>query len=191
MHKTFVISLLAKWASSQTFSINCIFPASETIFWLRKYSERFTCQWCLYRILWFCFYRRFWLIDSIESKEGETMAATPMTADNDSLPAVDDIVLSSRNKAYKLISVLGEGGYGSVFLARCENDNKLALSCHECRKECSHSSAFSATVCCIHRWSSNKKFSLYPGLEQPVSQWKKFAWSNLEQHAQGANLKYP
>ncbi|VBB33483.1 unnamed protein product [Acanthocheilonema viteae] len=43
-------------------------------------------------------------------------------SDNDRLPAVDDIVLSARNKAYKLISVIGEGGYGSVFLARCEND---------------------------------------------------------------------
>uniref|UniRef100_A0A915PZP7 Protein kinase domain-containing protein n=1 Tax=Setaria digitata TaxID=48799 RepID=A0A915PZP7_9BILA len=45
-------------------------------------------------------------------------------SDNDRLPAVDDIVLSARNKAYKLISVIGEGGYGSVFLARCENDRK-------------------------------------------------------------------
>ncbi|CAG9538724.1 unnamed protein product [Cercopithifilaria johnstoni] len=45
-------------------------------------------------------------------------------SDNDRLPAVDDIVLSGRNKAYKLISVIGEGGYGSVFLARCENDEK-------------------------------------------------------------------
>lgn len=47
-----------------------------------------------------------------------------ITSDNDRLPAVDDIVISARNKAYKLISVIGEGGYGSVFLARCENDEK-------------------------------------------------------------------
>ncbi|EFO18269.1 CK1/WORM6 protein kinase [Loa loa] len=46
-------------------------------------------------------------------------------SDNDRLPEVDDIVLSARNKAYKLISVIGEGGYGSVFLAKCENDEKL------------------------------------------------------------------
>ncbi|EJW70936.1 hypothetical protein WUBG_18159, partial [Wuchereria bancrofti] len=45
-----------------------------------------------------------------------------ITSDNDRLPSIDDIVLSARNKAYKLISVIGEGGYGSVFLARCEND---------------------------------------------------------------------
>ncbi|VDM95991.1 unnamed protein product [Thelazia callipaeda] len=45
-------------------------------------------------------------------------------ADYDRLPAVDDIVLSGRNKAYKLMAIIGEGGYGSVFLAMCENDRK-------------------------------------------------------------------
>uniref|UniRef100_A0A0R3RIU8 Protein kinase domain-containing protein n=1 Tax=Elaeophora elaphi TaxID=1147741 RepID=A0A0R3RIU8_9BILA len=52
------------------------------------------------------------------------MANEDIISDTDRLPAVDDIVLSARNKAYKLISIIGEGGYGSVFLARCENDEK-------------------------------------------------------------------
>uniref|UniRef100_A0A1I8EU91 Protein kinase domain-containing protein n=1 Tax=Wuchereria bancrofti TaxID=6293 RepID=A0A1I8EU91_WUCBA len=58
-----------------------------------------------------------------------------ITSDNDRLPSIDDIVLSARNKAYKLISVIGEGGYGSVFLARCENDKKsMALKAEKFSK---------------------------------------------------------
>lgn len=49
-------------------------------------------------------------------------------SEDDRLPDIDDIVLSARNKAYKLISVIGEGGYGSVFMARCENDERFFFS---------------------------------------------------------------
>ena len=45
-------------------------------------------------------------------------------SDRDRLPDVDDVVLTAMNKAYKLVSVIGEGGYGCVFVARCDNENR-------------------------------------------------------------------
>ncbi|KHN80079.1 Tau-tubulin kinase 2 [Toxocara canis] len=43
----------------------------------------------------------------------------------DRLPSVCDVVISSKDKSYKLVELIGEGGYGCVFRASTGGDNKF------------------------------------------------------------------
>ncbi|VDN21219.1 unnamed protein product [Gongylonema pulchrum] len=44
------------------------------------------------------------------------------STNGDQLPTVGDTVISTANRAYTVVSAIGEGSYGTVFLARSEND---------------------------------------------------------------------
>lgn len=46
----------------------------------------------------------------------------------DRLPSVCDVVISSKDKCYKLLELIGEGGYGCVFRASTSGDEKLVIS---------------------------------------------------------------
>uniref|UniRef100_A0A0M3IL78 Protein kinase domain-containing protein n=1 Tax=Ascaris lumbricoides TaxID=6252 RepID=A0A0M3IL78_ASCLU len=45
----------------------------------------------------------------------------------DRLPSVCDVVISSKDKCYKLLELIGEGGYGCVFRASTSGDEKLVI----------------------------------------------------------------
>uniref|UniRef100_A0A183E069 Protein kinase domain-containing protein n=1 Tax=Gongylonema pulchrum TaxID=637853 RepID=A0A183E069_9BILA len=48
------------------------------------------------------------------------------SANGDQLPTVGDTVISTANRAYTVVSAIGEGSYGTVFLARSEKDWRRA-----------------------------------------------------------------
>ncbi|MFH4973469.1 hypothetical protein AB6A40_000178 [Gnathostoma spinigerum] len=58
------------------------------------------------------------------------------TALRDQLPHVDDII-KSESRSFKLLSVIGEGGYGIVFES-CDNDRPVALKAEKYSKSMLH-----------------------------------------------------
>ena len=47
-----------------------------------------------------------------------------ITPEKDRLPQVNDVIKGEGGKTYKLIQILGEGGYGTVYKAMEESTNR-------------------------------------------------------------------
>ena len=47
-----------------------------------------------------------------------------LKSEKDRLPQINDVIKGRNGKTYKLIQVLGEGGYGTVFKATEESTNR-------------------------------------------------------------------